>query len=227
MRPKTLIWLSVALLLAMFLSIAFLDRPLALLINEQLQSVTQISGGVTRALEWIFAFEVSKYLYPFVFLLVAVILNLWRRRLTLAARMWYFLGSTLLLSRLVSGTLKNVFARIRPYEFFKTRESGDFFVNGGSSFPSGHAAFYFGLFFPLALLFPKLRWPLLCFATLAATARVFDLDHYLSDIIGSALVAVLLVFLFAKLLRLSSAEERTGRMSAISLQDPFRENPAQ
>ncbi len=201
MRTKTLIWLSLALLVALFLSIAFVDRPLAILINEQLKGVTQISGGLTSALEWIFAFNVSKYLYAFAFLLVGVALHLWRRRLTLAARIWYFLGSTLLLSRLISGTLKNVFERVRPFDFLKARTPADFFVEGGSSFPSGHAAFYFGLLFPLALLFPKLRGAILGFAMIAAGARVFDLDHYLADILASAVVAVLLVFALARLLR--------------------------
>ncbi len=211
MKLKTLAWLSVALLFATLLSIAFIDRPLAMLIDQQLRGVTQISGGLTRALEWIFAFEISKYLYAFVILLLAVILNLWRRSLTRAARMWYFVGSTLRLSRVISGTLKNVFGRVRPYEFLKSREPADFFVDGGSSFPSGHSAFYFGLFFPLALLSPKLRWPLLSFAAVAAAARIFDLDHYPSDILASALVAVLLIFLLARLLRLpGTANQEPG-----------------
>ncbi len=204
MRSKTLTWLSLALLAATLLSIFLVDRPLALLISEQLQGATQIARGITTGAEWIFAFAVSKYLYAFVFLLIAVVLNVWKRSLT-PARIWYFLGGTLLLSRVISGTLKNVFERVRPFEFLKSRAPADFFVDGGSAFPSGHAAFYLGLFFPLALLFPKLKWPLLGVAALAALSRVFELDHYLSDILGSALVAVLLVFLLAKWLRLPSA----------------------
>lgn len=207
MKPKTLTWLSFALLVATLLSVAAVDRPLALLISEQLRGATQIAGGLTSGLEWIFGFALSKYLYAFVFLLVGVILNVWKRSLT-PARVWYFLGSTLLLSRVISGTLKNVFERVRPHEFLESRQRADFFVDGGSSFPSGHAAFYFGLFFPLAFLFPQLKWPLLVLATLAALARVFELDHYLSDILASASVALLLVFWQAKLLRLPVAANK-------------------
>jgi len=201
MKAKTLAWLSLALLAATLLSIAIIDRPLALLISEQLRGATQIAGGLTTALEWIFAFDLSKYLYAFVFLLVGMVLNVWKRSLT-PARVWYFLGSTLLLSRVISGTLKNVFERVRPFEWIKSRASADFFVDGGSAFPSGHAAFYFGLFLPLAMLYPRFKWVFLAFAFVAALARVFEQDHYLSDILASALVAVLLAFGLAKAFRI-------------------------
>jgi membrane-associated phospholipid phosphatase len=117
----------------------------------------------------------------------------------------------LLLSRVISGTLKNVFERVRPIEAIRTEARGDFFVDGGSAFPSGHSAFYFGLFFPLALLFPRLRWPLLVCAAVAALARVFEVDHYLSDILGSALVATVLTFALAKLFRIPTPQ--TGATS--------------
>jgi len=201
MRGKTLSWISVALLVATFASIALIDRPLALLIHEQLGGITNAARGFTTLLEWIFAFEVSKYLYAFALLLIAGGLHLFDRSAA-RARVWYFVGSTLLLSRVISGTLKNVFERVRPAEFVKSRELADFFIDGGSSFPSGHSAFYFGLLFPRALLFPRWKWPILLFAALAALSRVFEVDHYLADILASALVAALLTYAIAGLLRL-------------------------
>ena len=201
MRAKTLGWISVALLVATLLSIALIDRPLALLIYNQLGGATRAAGSFTTALEWIFAFDISKYLYAFALLLVGAGVHLFDRGAA-RARAWYFVGTTLLLSRVISGTLKNVFERVRPDDFIKSRAPDDFFVDGGSSFPSGHSAFYFGLLFPLALLFPHLKWPLLVCAALAALSRVFELDHYLSDILGSALVAALLTFALAKVFRI-------------------------
>ena len=201
MRSKTLSWICAALLVAIAGSIAFVDRPLALFTQQQLGGLTSVAGAITTALEWIFAFEVSKYLYAFVLLLVGAALHVIDRRVT-RARFAYLVGATLLLSRVISGTLKNVFERVRPHEFIKSGEAADFFVDGGSSFPSGHSAFYFGLFFPLALLFPRLKWLFLGIAAIAALARVFELDHYLGDILASALVAVLLVFLLAKVFRI-------------------------
>jgi membrane-associated phospholipid phosphatase len=203
MKGKTLGWISVALLIATLLSIALIDRPLALLIFNQLGGATRAAGSFTTALEWIFAFDISKYLYAFALLLVGAGLHLFDRRAA-RARAWYFVGATLLFSRVISGTLKNVFERVRPEEFIKSRAPGDFFLDGGSSFPSGHSAFYFGLLFPLALLFPRFKWPLLACAALAGLSRVFEVDHYLSDILASALVATALTFCFATLFRIST-----------------------
>jgi membrane-associated phospholipid phosphatase len=203
MRAKTLAWVSTALLVATLASIALVDRPLALSIHDQLGGLNNAARAFTTALEWIFAFEISKYLYAFALLLIGATLHLFDRGAG-RARAWYFIGSTLLLSRVISGTLKNVFERVRPAEFIKSREPADFFIDGGSSFPSGHSAFYFGLFFPLALLFPRWKWPILLFAALAALSRVFEVDHYLADILASALVAALLTYSLARLLRIST-----------------------
>jgi len=198
---KTLVWIIAALLLAILASIAAIDRPLALFIENQLPAAARLAGNFTTGLEWIFAFDLSKYLYAFVLLLIGAALHAYERSAGRAGN-WYFVGGTLLLSRVISGTLKNVFERARPFEWIKSRTPADFFVDGGSSFPSGHAAFYFGLFLPLALLFPRWKWPLIGFAFLASLARVFELDHYLSDILASAFVAVLLAFLLAKAFRI-------------------------
>ncbi len=199
--PRHLAWVSALLLVAILGSAALVDRPLALSIENQLGGLTRIAGGFTTALEWIFAFDLSKYLYAFLLLLVGTVFHV-AQRSAARARLFYFIGTTLLLSRVISGTLKNVFERLRPYEFIKSRAPADFFVDGGSSFPSGHAAFYLGLFLPLALLFPRWKWPLIGFAFLASLARVFELDHYLSDILASTFVAVLLAFLLAKAFRI-------------------------
>ncbi len=201
LHAKTLAWVSVALLIATFASIAVVDRPLALFIANQLDGVTRAAGAFTLALEWIFAFDLSKYLYAFLLLLIGVGFHVVQRSMA-RARYFYFVGTTLLLSRVISGTLKNVFERVRPFEWIKSRAPADFFVDGGSSFPSGHAAFYFGLFLPLAIIFPRHKWLFLAFAFIAALARVFDVDHYLSDIIVSALVAWLLAFGLAKAFRI-------------------------
>ena len=197
---KALAWISAALLVGIFVSIAAVGRPFALFIQDQLGTATWLAGGFTIALEWIFAFDLSKYLYAFVLLLIAAVFHVVQKSAA-RARYFYFVGATLLMSRVISGTLKNVFERVRPAEFLKSRAPEDFFVDGGSSFPSGHSAFYLGLFLPLALLFPRYKWLLIGFAALASLARVLELDHYLSDILASAFVATLLVFLFAKWLR--------------------------
>ena len=206
---KTFVWTSAALLATILASIVLIDRPLALLVANQLAPVEKVSGAFTTALEWIFAFDLSKYLYAILFLLAGGVLHVAQKGMA-RSRYFYFLGATLLLSRLVSGTLKNVFERVRPFEWIKSGAPADFFVDGGSSFPSGHAAFYFGLFLPLALIHPRYRWLFIALAFLAALARVCDQDHYLSDILASAFVAVLLAFGLAKAFRIQPIANTTS-----------------
>ena len=206
---KTFVWTSAALLATILASIALIDRPLALLVANQLAPVEKVSGALTTALEWIFAFDLSKYLYAILFLLAGGVLHVAQKGMA-RARYFYFLGATLLLSRVVSGTLKNVFERVRPSEWIKSGAPADFFVDGGSSFPSGHAAFYFGLFLPLALIYPRYKWLFIGLAFVAALARVFDQDHYLSDILASAFVAVLLAFGLAKAFRIQPLANTTS-----------------
>ena len=103
------------------------------------------------------------------------------------------------MATLVTGVAKNLFGRLRP---FQVLESGDWthawFVNG-NSFPSGHAGYYFGLFLPLAWLFPRWRWPLLLAPWFIAIARINANDHFVSDVAASMLVVGLLTLLAARL----------------------------
>jgi membrane-associated phospholipid phosphatase len=72
----------------------------------------------------------------------------------------------------------------------------DVWFVGANAFPSGHTAFYAGLFFPLLLLLPRaaLLWIVPPF--FIAMARVIAHDHYLSDVSASlALAAFLAIFL--------------------------------
>jgi membrane-associated phospholipid phosphatase len=99
---------------------------------------------------------------------------------------------------------KNTFGRLRPQQLF---ESGDWtqaiwFVGGGS-FPSGHSAFYFGLFLPLAAWTknPWLRALLIVIPVFVVIARINLTKHFLSDVSASAVIAALLGLLAATVLR--------------------------
>jgi membrane-associated phospholipid phosphatase len=46
------------------------------------------------------------------------------------------------------------------------------FFSGHAAFPSGHSAFFWGLFFPLAFVFPRYRIPLLIIPVFITIARV-------------------------------------------------------
>lgn len=98
---------------------------------------------------------------------------------------------------------KNTFGRLRPMQVL---ESGDWSVlwfAGGGSFPSGHGAFFFGLFFPLAASAPRLwqRMTLIAFPLFAGCARLDMAKHFLSDVACSALIAACMALLIERLMR--------------------------
>jgi membrane-associated phospholipid phosphatase len=120
-----------------------------------------------------------------------------------AAWILLFVASTQLVTRLVAGVLKEVFHRLRPFEVIKAGNwDWHFFGDRGSSFPSGHSAFFWGLFFPLAFLFPRYRIPFLIIPVFISIARVGVNDHWCSDVIASAGFAALFTLLFIWLLRI-------------------------
>lgn len=95
---------------------------------------------------------------------------------------------------------KPPFGRLRPFEAAAQGGADTWFV-GANSFPSGHVAFYAGLFLPLALLLP--RWALLWALPplFIAAARVLENDHYLSDVAASLALAAALAAALAPLAR--------------------------
>ncbi len=68
---------------------------------------------------------------------------------------------------------------------------------GGNSFPSGHNAFFWGLFLPLIYLFPRWRIPLLIVPLFIAFARIDENYHFLSDVLGAIAIAALVTWLAA------------------------------
>lgn len=95
-------------------------------------------------------------------------------------------------------SLKLVFGRMRPFEVAAALQQDSpldalWFV-GGTSFPSGHAAFYFGLFLPLAagVSTSPVRAIFLAVPLYVAAARINLDHHYLSDVAASTLLVSLL-----------------------------------
>jgi undecaprenyl-diphosphatase len=59
-----------------------------------------------------------------------------------------------------------------------------------ASMPSGHATTAFAAAVAFALVWPRLRWPMLVYAVIIAASRVVLDAHYLSDVILGAFVGV-------------------------------------
>lgn len=98
---------------------------------------------------------------------------------------------------------KNSFGRMRPMELFASSDWTNLWFAGGGSFPSGHAAFYFGLFLPLAAAVPRIwqRAALVSIPLFVAVARLDMLRHFLSDVATSALIAACVALLLRPLMQ--------------------------
>jgi membrane-associated phospholipid phosphatase len=172
------------------LGILLLDRPVAELVHDTIEGAWLFEQG-TALLDRVTGKEISKFLLGGAILLTGAGLTVAARP---AGRATLYVGATQLFATLVTGVTKNVFGRLRPSEqFADPRWDAGWFVDGGS-FPSGHAGFYFGLCLPLAVLFPKWRWPILAVAWFIAVARVVGSYHYVSDVGASIAVAGLLAW---------------------------------
>jgi membrane-associated phospholipid phosphatase len=196
MRPRHLLWTFLILAIAAALCVALIDGPLAQTMRAWPSMRGAIDPAVT-ALEFVFAFPVSKFASGLVVVAIGLVLFAVhdRRR---AAWMFVFVGVSQVVTRLVAGVVKNVFLRLRPFEAVTDAGWHDrWFVDGGSSFPSGHATHFWGFYFALALLFPRYRVPLLILPVATSIVRVIVNDHYASDVIASAAIAALVTYGFA------------------------------
>jgi membrane-associated phospholipid phosphatase len=197
------------LLFAFFIAIALtllgiflVDQPVAAFVQRTggRQSVVLQQG--TRWLEVASGYEITKYFLSYVLLAAGALLFI-ARSTRPAGWIFLFIGCSHFITRLTAGVLKNVFDRLRPFEVI---QAGDwdwkFFSSHGNSFPSGHSAQFWGLFFPLVFLFPRLRLPLLIVPVFISIARVGVNDHWCSDVIASAGLAALITWVFAGVFRI-------------------------
>ena len=119
--------------------------------------------------------------------------------------------SSIVLSDLVSSKIiKELVQRYRPshhlrlthlLHFYQTKP-GDFYRGGQYGFVSSHAANFFALATSTGLILKKhyfrLPYVLFLLAILVSFSRIYLGVHYLSDIIGGALVGTLIAYLIWK-----------------------------
>lgn len=69
------------------------------------------------------------------------------------------------------------------------------------SFPSGHTLMIFTLATSLSLAFPRWGTPLFSLATILAISRVFLAKHYLSDVMGTAAIGIVIATIVHLIIR--------------------------
>jgi membrane-associated phospholipid phosphatase len=140
----------------------------------------------------IFAFkELSNFLLGFLLLVAGGLLLLPRSMRSIGWTLVY-VGAVQFASTVIADLSKPQMGRLRPFEAMANPGGTDTWFVGANSFPSGHVAFYAGLFLPLMMLAP--RWSLLWAIPpiFVAIARVLDHDHYVSDVTASLALAAAL-----------------------------------
>lgn len=216
---RRLIVYSIAVSIVLtLLSIFFFDQPIAAFAHSVGGESSVVLRQGTAFLEVISGFPIARFALSYALLAAGVILFAWKSTRS-AAWMLLFIGCAQFVTRITAGTLKNVFNRLRPFEVIQAGNwDWNFFGDRGSSFPSGHAAHFWGLFFPLAFLFPRYRIPLLIIPLFISVARVGVNDHWCSDVLASAGIAAAITLLFIWLFRL---KERRVNVAP----DPKRTSP--
>ncbi len=196
---------TLAFLAAGLVSVWVIDQPLAYFVDRNLRGVEFAFAALTEYAEIASGYRLSRWLPGFLLLGAGGVLYLVRWNIPVA-KILGFAGTAFLLTRLTAGVLKTVFERTRPFDLVKSNDYVQtFFIDGGSSFPSGHAAHFWGLFLPLIFLFPKYRAALFIVPAFIFVARVAVNDHYLSDVLASTYIALFFTFFLAKTMKMAPA----------------------
>ncbi|MEY2507692.1 MAG: hypothetical protein QOH01_2021 [Verrucomicrobiota bacterium] len=211
----------VALVLTL-VSIFLFDQPIAAFAQRAGGRQSPLLQEGTRWLEVAAGLPIQRYFITWLLLGAGALLFLAKNTRTIGWLL-FFIASAQFVTRLTAGALKNVFERLRPFEVIQAGNwDWKFFSGHGNSFPSGHAALFWGLFFPLAFLFPRYRWPLLIIPVFISIARVGVLDHWCSDVIASAGIAALFTLIFSWIFRIQSRQERPAEGDGIDENSPAR-----
>lgn len=190
-------WLfaAAATLIAIAVSVLWVDRPLALYFKAG-------DDRLTLWFAWITQFGLG---WPWLLISGLAALGLWtlsrrpqagalRERLVAWALVPGFVFLSVLISGLVVDVIKITFGRTRPKLFFA---DGSFGLTGLSfradhwSFPSGHVTNVAALAAALAMLWPRHVVAYALFVALVALSRLGLTQHFLSDTIGAAFIATL------------------------------------
>ena len=189
------LWAGLTTIVAIAVSVAWIDRPLALYFKSD-------DDRLVHWFQWITQFGLG---WGWLVISGALALGLWaasrhpqagarRERFVAWSLVPGFVFLSVLASGLAADIVKILVGRTRPKLFFA---DGSFALTGLSfrsdhwSFPSGHVANVAGLAAALAMLWPRHVAAYALFVALIALSRIGTTQHFLSDTIGAAFIATL------------------------------------
>lgn len=140
----------------------------------------------------------GQFLLGLIFVVVGLMWWL-AQRSSYAARGILFAGVVQLITITLAWIIKDVFGRMRPFQLIEKNDWSHIWFMGSNSFPSGHNAFFWGLFLPLIYAFPRFRIPLLIVPIFIALARIDENYHFLSDVLASITLAALVTLAMSTL----------------------------
>ena len=187
------------------ISIFTLDRSIALMVHN---SGVESADLVVKGREFLDNFTGRRLLGNRiglgqlelgVVLLVVGVVGVLARRTSSVARALIFAAGVQIATIETAWLVKDYFGRMRPYQLIASDDWNHVWFAGGNSFPSGHNAFFWGLFLPLAYLFPKYKAPLLIIPLFIAFARIDENYHFLSDVLAAIALAALITLIAAAL----------------------------
>lgn len=201
-----LIIYSYLVIIVSILSYLYFDIPMAEYFQERTgNDVWRFFRSITESGEgfyWIVPTGVVYLFYRYVPLQFLPFSSWLQRHRLEDMRIMGFVALTAFLSGLLVNILKLFFARYRPIEYFTSQNYGMTWFSHGfevASFPSGHSATALGVASAVALLFPRVRYPVMIFGALVTFSRVVVAKHYLSDVLVGSFIGVLVsVYLFNK-----------------------------
>jgi membrane-associated phospholipid phosphatase len=183
---------GLATILLVAAAMAFADAPLA-------EEAKHLPGWVHSGFDFVTEFGKSGwFLLPTAVVLLATaavaspaLAPLSRLVLAAIAVRAGFLFAAIAAPSLFATIIKRLIGRARPY----VGNEADPFLYvplnwraAYASMPSGHATTAFAVAVAVALIWPRLRWPMLVYAVIIAASRVALDAHYLSDVIAGAFV---------------------------------------
>jgi membrane-associated phospholipid phosphatase len=220
MTKKSLILTFAICVVLALISIFLIDRPLALAVHG---SGFERAAIVVRVREFLDIFTgrgigllgshvgLGQLMLGAIFVALGLLLAL-ARSASYHARALVFTGVVQIATIEAAWWIKDLFGRLRPHELIESNNWTHIWFAGGNSFPSGHNAFFWGLFLPLMYLYPRYRIPLLIIPVFIAFARIDENYHFLSDVLGgialAALITLIATIVFGRWVRPSAGAMR-------------------